>query len=83
MRKIHEYPYKVHVQDNGWEEFTEKAQIWHQGDIHKWASDYFGLGNVWDTWTSRGQSPSVYYFMKEEDFVIFCLKYGDKIVASP
>jgi hypothetical protein len=83
MRRLHEFPYKVHVQDNGRQKYTQGSFIWHEGDIQKWASDYFGLENVWDTWALTGQNPSVYYFMKEEDFVIFCLKFGNKNVASP
>lgn len=68
--------------DNGWKEANSKFIIWHDGDIHKWAVEYYGLETVWDQWTSTGQNPSVYYFMREEDLVIFTLKFGDSIVAG-
>jgi hypothetical protein len=63
------------VHDNGWEDISGTFRIWHQGDIQKWASSYFGLDKVWDLWTVSGQNPSVYYFMREEDLVIFTLKF--------
>jgi hypothetical protein len=77
MRKLDEYPYKITVCDNGWHEANARGVFWHQGDIEKWAGDYFGLGRRWDQWTLAGRKPTTYYFMSEEDFVIFALKFGD------
>lgn len=82
MRKLAEYPYKITVNDNGWQEANAKMLIWHAGDIQKWATSYFGLEAIWDQWTMTGQRPSVYYFMREEDLVIFTLKFGDKIASG-
>ena len=82
MIPLHEFPYKATVQDNSLPEITHRTTIWHKGDIQKWADDYFGLETIGDQWTYSGyQNPSVYYFMNEEDYVIFILKFGDKIVT--
>ena len=81
------FPYKIIINDNGWMESTPTRLIRHMGDAQKWVRDELGMENLCKTWQIQSADFKQdflieFRFRREKDFVLFCLKFGDRSVTG-